>query len=228
MKLAIIMPVYNEKNTLKQILKKVQDTPYEKTILIVDDCSTDGSREIIQNEINEPNIIKLYNEVNSGKGAALQKGFKNVPEDCDITLIQDADLEYDPNEYGILLKPILENQADVVYGSRFKGVTRSMFFWHYIGNKFLSLVTNILYNAILTDMETCYKAFKSDIIRNLKINSKKFDVEPEITAKVLKAGYKVFEVPISYYGRDFAEGKKISWKDGFKALYTLFKYRIMN
>jgi len=227
-KLAIVMPVYNEKNTILQIIQKVQDTPFDKTIIIVDDCSTDGSREIIQNQITAPNIIKLYNEKNSGKGAALCKGFANVPDDCNIVIIQDADLEYDPEDYSILIKPIIDGYADVVYGSRFKGISASMFFWHYVGNKFLSFMTNILYNTIITDMETCYKTFRTEIIKDLKIKSKRFEVEPEITSKILKKGCRLVEVPIKYYGRNYDEGKKITWRDGFIALFTLIKYRFIN
>jgi glycosyltransferase involved in cell wall biosynthesis len=227
MKLAVLMPVYNEKKTLLEIYKKVQSNKFNKTIIIIDDCSDDGTTEIIKNEITDNNVIKIYSSKNQGKGAALQKGISSIPDDCDITLIQDADLEYDPDDYENLINPIIKGVADVVYGSRFKGVTRSMFFWHYLGNKFLSLLTNILYNTIITDMETCYKAFKTEVIKNIEINSKKFDFEPEITAKILKKKYRLYEAPINYYGRDYDEGKKITWKDGFAAAYTLLKYRFI-
>ncbi|HON57403.1 MAG TPA: glycosyltransferase family 2 protein, partial [bacterium] len=198
MKLAVVMPVYNEKNTILKILEKVQKTPFEKTIIIVDDCSTDGTREIIKEQIKYQNVIKIFSEKNEGKGAALAKGFKAVPDDCEITIIQDADLEYDPNDYGTLLMPIIDGYADVVYGSRFKGISTSMFFWHYVGNKFLSIMTNILYNTLITDMETCYKVFKTKLIKSIDIKSKRFDFEPEITAKILKRKCKLVEVPIKY------------------------------
>jgi glycosyltransferase involved in cell wall biosynthesis len=225
MKLAIVIPVYNEKETLTQIIQAVQDTEFDKTIILIDDGSTDGTRDIIENEINDSNIIKILCDKNGGKGSALRKGFASIPDDCDVVIIQDADLEYDPKEYSILINPIIKGKADVVYGSRFKGVTRSMFFWHYLGNRFLSFVTNLLYNSILSDMETCYKAFRRDIAVSLNIESSRFNVEPEITAKVLRKKYRIYEVPISYYGRDYIEGKKITWRDGFSALYTLIKYR---
>jgi len=228
MKLAIVMPVFNEKNTLLKILEKVQNTVFDKTIIIIDDCSNDGTSDIIKNQVNYSNVIKLFHEKNQGKGAALSYGFANVPDDCDIVIIQDADLEYDPEDYGILIKPIIEGYADVVYGSRFKGISTSMFFWHYLGNKFLSLMTNVLYNTVISDMETCYKVFKTPVIKSLKINAKRFEVEPEITAKVLNRGYKVVEVPIRFYARNYLEGKKITWRDGFIALYTLIKYKFIS
>ena len=228
MKLAIVMPVFNEKNTLLKILDKVKKTNFDKTIIIIDDCSTDGTTDIIKNQITDSNVIKLYHSKNMGKGAALSYGFQNVPDDCDIVIIQDADLEYDPEDYGILVKPIIEEYADVVYGSRFKGISTSMFFWHYLGNRFLSLMTNILYNTVISDMETCYKVFKTSAIKSLKITSKRFEVEPEITAKILNKGYRVVEVPIRFYGRNYLEGKKITWRDGFIALYTLIKFKFIN
>jgi len=227
MKIAVVIPVFNEKNTIIEIVDKVQKTSFEKTIIIVDDFSTDGSREIIKEKLNDSNIIKFYHDKNMGKGAALRTGFKNIPADCGITIIQDGDLEYDPEDYTIVLKPIIDGKADVAYGSRFKGISRSMFFWHYLGNKFLSLLTNVLYNTLISDMETCYKAFKSEIIRNVKITANRFDFEPEITAIILKKGYRLVEVPIQYYGRDYTEGKKITWRDGFAAMWTLIKYKFI-
>ncbi len=228
MKIAVVIPVYNEKNTLLEIIERVQNTKFEKTIILVDDFSTDGTRQLINDNVKSENILKFFHDKNMGKGAALRTGFANIPDDCEITIIQDADLEYDPEDYSIVLKPIIDLKADVVYGSRFKGISRSMFFWHYLGNKFLSLLTNILYNTLITDMETCYKAFKSGIIKNVKITANRFDFEPEITAIILKKKYRLVEVPIQYYGRDYNEGKKITWRDGFAAIWTLIKYKFKN
>lgn len=225
MLLSVVIPVYNEKNTLTTIIEKVQKVKIDKEIIIVDDYSTDGTREIL-NELKTDNIKIFYHDFNQGKGAALRTAFNHVQGD--YIIIQDADLEYEPAEYHVLLDPFIKFDADVVYGSRFKGNTRVMFFWHYLGNKFLSLVTNILYNTTITDMETCYKMFKKEVITSLKIESNRFDFEPEITAKVLKAKYKIFEVPISYNGRDYHEGKKITWRDGFMAVYKLFKYKFVD
>lgn len=224
MLLSVIIPVYNEKNTINILIEKVQKVDLEKEIIIVDDYSTDGTREILNN-IQDEKIKILYHEYNQGKGAALRTGFKHISGD--YVVIQDADLEYDPEEYHVLLEPFLKFDADVVYGSRFKGNTRAMFFWHYLGNKFLSFITNILYNTTITDMETCYKMFKKEVIESIKIDSNRFDFEPEITAKVLKRNYKIFEVPISYNGRDYYEGKKITWRDGFVALYKLIKFKFV-
>ena len=226
MLISVVMPVYNEKDTIEEIIRRVQNVDIEKEIIIIDDYSTDGTREIIKEKINAPNIVKIFNEKNMGKGYSVRQGFKVAKGD--YVVIQDADLEYDPEEYFVLLKPLQKGIADVVYGSRFKGVQRAMFFWHYVGNRFLSFVTNILYDAVLTDMETCYKMFKREVIQNLNLKANKFDIEPEITAKVLKKGYKIVEVPITYAGRDYTEGKKITWKDGFSALWTLIKYRFVD
>lgn len=224
MLLSIIMPVFNEIKTIEKIIDRVQNVDLEKEIIIIDDYSTDGTRAYLKT-IKTSNIKVYYHDVNKGKGAALRTGFKEAKGD--YVVIQDADLEYEPEEYKVLLEPILRYGADVVYGSRFKGNTRAMFFWHYLGNKFLSLLTNVLYNTTITDMETCYKMFKREIIQSIKIESDRFDFEPEITAKILKKNYKIFEVPISYNGRDYFEGKKITWKDGFAAVYTLIKYRFI-
>lgn len=223
-KVSILIPVYNEVSTLEEILKKVEEADFcglEKEIILIDDYSTDGTKELYP---KLPYKV-LYHEFNQGKGAALRDGFKEATGD--IVVIQDADLEYDPKDYHELIKLILENKADVCYGSRLNGgkPSRSFMFLHLLGNKFLSLLTNILYGSTLTDMETCYKAFKSEFIKGIDIKSNRFDFEPEITAKVLKRGARLFEVPISYYGREFSEGKKITWVDGIHAVKALIKFR---
>ncbi len=229
--LSILMPVYNEAATINEIIAKVEAVnlgDVRKELIIVDDGSKDGTREILKNLAqNSPHKIYFHGQ-NMGKGAALRTALTYATGD--IIIIQDADLEYDPAEYVDLIKPILEGRADVVYGSRLSGgkVSRAFNFWHYIGNKMLTLVTNLLYNSILSDMETCYKVFRADVIKNMQIKSNKFDFEPEITAKVLKRKYKLYEMSISYYGRDFAEGKKITWRDGFAAIWALIKYRFID
>jgi glycosyltransferase involved in cell wall biosynthesis len=224
MKLSIIIPVYNEKNTFNKIIEKVKAVPYEKEIIVIDDGSQDGTRDILKN-FKDPDVQIYYHDKNYGKGKAIRTGFEHITGD--VVLIQDADLEYDPQEYHILLKPLLDGKADVVYGSRFRGEGKSMMFWHALGNKFLTLVTNILFNSTLTDMETCYKVFKTKVIQGLDLKSNRFNIEPELTAKILKRGYRIYEVPISYAGREYSEGKKITWRDGFIALWTLIKYRIV-
>ena len=229
MRLSVIIPVYNEKNTLLEILKRVERVDMEKEIIIVDDFSTDGTREVLEGikTLESGKDIKIiFQEKNGGKGIAISKGLEYVTGD--YVIIQDGDLEYDPEDYHKLLKPIFKGKAEVVYGSRFTGEHRDMFFWHWIGNRFLTFVTNILYDTTLSDMETCYKLFKTNIIKNIKINAHRFDFEPEITAKVLKKGIRIYEVPISYAGREFHEGKKITWRDGFIALWTLLKYRVVD
>ncbi len=229
--LSILMPVYNEVATIDEIIAKVEAVnlgDVRKELIIVDDGSKDGTREILKNLAqSSPHKIYFHGQ-NMGKGAALRTALTYATGD--IIIIQDADLEYDPAEYVDLIKPILEGRADVVYGSRLSGgkVSRAFNFWHYIGNKMLTLVTNLLYNSILSDMETCYKVFRADVIKNMQIKSNKFDFEPEITAKVLKRKYKLYEMSISYYGRDFAEGKKITWRDGFAAIWALIKYRFID
>ncbi len=226
-KITILIPVYNEVNTLEEILNKVENTDFcglEKEIILIDDCSTDGTKEIYS---KFPYKV-LYHNVNKGKGAALRTGFKEA--NGDIIIIQDADLEYDPRDYKELIRLVLEDKADVVYGTRLTGVkpSRAFMFHHLLGNKFLTFVTNLLYCTTLTDMETCYKCFRADFIKDIKIHSNRFDFEPEITAKILKKGARLYELPISYYGREYKEGKKITWKDGIYALWTLIKYRFVD
>ena len=233
MKLSIVIPVYNERNTLRDILAKVMDTPYDKEVLLVDDGSTDGTREILKEIENEGDerIRVILHEVNQGKGAALRTGFQNVSGD--IVLIQDADLEYTPDDYPALLKPLQEGKADVVYGSRFLGggAHRCHLFWHYVVNKGLTLFSNMLTNLNLTDMETCYKVFRREVVERLDIQSARFGVEPEMTAKIARMTFngakcRIYEVPISYFGRDFAEGKKIGVKDGFQALWCIVRFNL--
>jgi glycosyltransferase involved in cell wall biosynthesis len=223
MEISIIIPVYNECATIREVVRRVLEQPFAKEVIIVDDCSTDGTRELLQQTEWPPNVHILYHEKNMGKGAAIRTAICAVTKD--ITIIQDADLEYNPSDFAILLRPIMDGVADVVYGSRFLGIHRSFMFHHYIGNKFLTLVTNVLYNNILTDMETGYKAFRTPILKSIVIRSNRFDFEPEITAKVSKRGYRIYEVPIYYAGRDYAEGKKITWRDAFAALWALLRFR---
>lgn len=220
------MPVYNECDTIGEIVKRVMDTELEKELIIVDDYSTDDTRDILKRMDGDSNIKVIYHEKNMGKGAALRTGFTHV---CgDIVIIQDADLEYNPQEYDKMLKPILDGRADVVYGSRFMTTEerRVLFFWHYLGNSFLTLLSNMTTNLNLSDMETCYKAFRIDVIKNINIEEDRFGFEPEITAKIAKKGYRIYEVGISYSGRDYSEGKKIEWKDGVRALWCIIKYGV--
>jgi glycosyltransferase involved in cell wall biosynthesis len=226
--LSIIVPVYNEEKTLLPLLKKVQNVKLlglKKQIIVINDGSTDKTAEVMK-KIKIPGIQIYQHDKNRGKGAAIRTAIPHTTGD--FVIIQDADLEYDPADYVIILKPLLDGRADVVYGSRFKGVGRAFLFWHYVGNKLLTFITNILYDTILTDMETCYKAFKGDLIRSIPLRSNRFDFEPEVTAKVLKRGVKLFEVPINYDGRNFEEGKKITWRDGVVALVCLIRYRFMD
>lgn len=230
--LSILIPVYNEAKTIIPLLDLVKSAQIEgllRELIIVDDGSTDGTTEILKTlEAHKYNAKIFYHKRNQGKGAALRTAQQHAAGD--IIIIQDADLEYDPNEYAKLLAPILNGRADVVYGSRLSGgsITRSFKFMHLFGNKFLSLLTNVLYDCTLTDMETCYKVMRGPIFKAISIKSNRFDFEPEITAKILKQGVRFYEMPISYYGRDYSEGKKITWKDGFVAIWTLFKYRFVD
>jgi glycosyltransferase involved in cell wall biosynthesis len=228
-RLSIVMPVYNESGTLREILKQVRAVELpgiEKEILVVDDGSTDGSRDVLGEEARAGDLRIFHHEHNSGKGAAVRTGIEQATGD--IILIQDADLEYDPRDYPQLIRPIVEGRVTVVYGSRFLGPRKAMLFWHMLGNKLLTLTTNLLYNAILSDMETCYKCFRADVVKGLVLRAKRFELEPEITAKVLKRGHRIFEVPISYYGREYEEGKKIGWRDAPLAFWTLLKYRFVD
>lgn len=241
MKLSVIIPVYNEKKTIQHILSKVQAVDVDKEIVIVDDCSTDGTREwldelskaekhfylsILDTYLPVSNIRVFFQPKNQGKGAAIGRGFKEALGD--VVIIQDADLEYDPREYPSLIAPIREGFADVVYGSRFIGGNphRILFFWHSIGNHFLTFFSNMFTNLNLTDMETCYKVFRREVIQSITIKEKRFGVEPEITAKIAKKKVRLYEVGISYYGRTYEEGKKINWKDGFSALWCIVKYNL--
>jgi glycosyltransferase involved in cell wall biosynthesis len=226
MLLSVVVPVYNEKDTVLKLVRSVQGVDMKKEIILVDDYSNDGTREILKSLEEEEGVSVFYHSCNQGKGAALRTGFRQVKGD--IAIIQDADLEYDPQEYPRLIKPILDGKADVVYGSRFIGgeIHRVHLFWHYVGNTFLTLLSNMLTNLNLTDMETCYKVFKTSVIRNIRIKSNRFGVEPELTAKVARLKCRVYEVPISYSGRDYSEGKKIGWKDGFSAIWCIIRFNV--
>jgi len=223
MKLSVIIPVYNEAKTILEIIKRVKEVPFEKEIIVVDDGSTDGTARIL--EENRQGLTVLFNEKNSGKGAAIRAALPHVTGD--VVIIQDADLEYHPSEYPRLIAPILEGVADVVYGSRFQGGThRVLYFWHAVGNKMITTLSNMLTDLNLSDMETGYKAFRAEVLRGIEIESNRFGFEPEITAKISKMGCRIYEIPISYWGRDYTEGKKISWKDGIAALYWILKYNL--
>ena len=224
LKLSIVIPVYNERETLETVVAKVNAVDYEKEIILIDDYSTDGTREILKNYENKENFQVLYHNRNQGKGAALRTGFAKVSGD--IIIIQDADLEYNPSDYGILIEPILDGRADVVYGSRFLGGPhRVLFFWHYVGNMVLTTWSNMFTNVNLTDMETGYKVFTKEVNESLALKCNRFGFEPEFTAKVAKNKFRIYEVPISYNGRDYSEGKKITWKDGVAAIWYIFKFR---
>ena len=227
MKLSVLVPVYNEKGTIEQILKRIKSVDIDKEIIVVDDGSTDGTKEVLS-ALKEPGIKVIFHQKNLGKGAALRTAIKEASGD--IVIFQDADLEYDPNDYASLIKPITEGMADVVYGSRMLGgkLQRVYMFWHKLGNNFLTFLVNLLYNTTLTDMETGYKVFKREVIKGLNLKSNDFAIEPEITAKIFKKKYRVYETSISYYGRNYEEGKKISWRDGFPAIWTILKYRFVD
>jgi len=226
MRLSVIIPAYNEAATIAEILKQVRAVGLASEIIVVEDGSTDGTREILKAEETAPSTTVLYHDRNRGKGTAVRAGLERATGD--IILLQDADLEYDPRDYPSMIRPIEEGRVKVVYGSRFLGPRKAMLFWHMLGNKTLTLITNVLYNTILSDMETGYKAFHADLIKSIPLKSRRFEVEPEITAKVLKRGHRIFEVPISYYGREYSEGKKITWREGPKAIWTLIKYRFVD
>ena len=221
--LSVLMPVYNERATVTEMVERVLAVPVRKELIVVDDASTDGSREILQQLAAQKGFTVLLQEKNQGKGAAVRRAIGAVTGD--IVVIQDADLEYSPEEYPDLLDLIKKGKADAVFGSRFIGRHRCFLFTHYLANLFLNLVTNILYNTTMTDMETCFKAVRGELLRSLPLSSNRFGIEPEITAKLFKREARVYEVPITYEGRDYAEGKKITWKDGFPALWALIKFR---
>ena len=226
MKLSIVMPVYNERQFVREIIDRVMAVKLDgmdRELIVVDDCSKDGTRDVLKG-LEMPSVTVVYHEQNQGKGAALRSGFARCTGD--MILIQDADLEYNPSDYPALLKPILDRNADVVYGSRFLGGPhRVHLFWHMVGNQFLTLLSNMMSNLNLTDMETCYKVFRREVLEGMTLESNRFGFEPEFTLKVARGGWRVYEVPISYHGRDYTEGKKIGWKDGVSAVYTIVKYR---
>jgi glycosyltransferase involved in cell wall biosynthesis len=225
-RLSVVVPVFNERNTVIEIVRRMRqvDLPLELEIVIVDDGSSDGTRAILP-QLEDSTVRVVLHPENRGKGAAIRTGLAHTTGD--LVLIQDADLEYDPQDWPKLLNPVLRGKAQAVYGSRFTGERRNMLFWHWMGNRFLSLVTNVLYNTTISDMETCYKLVDRALLDGLELKANRFDFEPEITAKLLRRGVRIYEVPISYTGRDFDEGKKISWRDGFVALWTLVKYRFV-
>ena len=226
-KLSVIVPVFDERNTVVEIIRRMRqvELPLDLEIVVVDDGSTDGTRAVLR-QLGDSTVRVLTHEVNRGKGAAIRTGLAHVTGD--LVLVQDADLEYDPEDWPKLLAPIQSGKARVVYGSRFTGERRNMLFLHWVGNRFLSLVTNVLYNTTLSDMQTCYKLFDRSLLDGITLRAERFEFEPEITAKILRRGIRIYEVPISYTGREFDEGKKITWRDGVTALWTLVKYRIVD
>ena len=226
-KLSVIVPVFDERNTVVEIVRRMRavDLPVDLEIVIVDDGSTDGTRDVLR-QLGDSTVRVITHEANRGKGAAIRSGLAQVHGD--LVLVQDADLEYDPEDWPKLLNPMMRGKAQVVYGSRFTGERRNMLFLHWVGNRFLSLVTNVLYNTTLSDMETCYKLFDRTVLQGMKLRAMRFEFEPEVTAKILRRGIRIYEVPISYTGREVDEGKKITWRDGFIALWTLVKYRFVD
>lgn len=221
--LSVVMPVFNEAATVEEIIRRVRAVPLRTQLIVVDDASTDGTRDRLQRLQGELGFTLLLQPRNRGKGAALRRAFQEVRGD--LVVIQDADLEYSPEEFPMLIEPICQGRADVVYGSRFLGRHRVFLFAHYLGNRLLTLMTNVLYNTMLTDMETCYKVMRADVIRSMTLRSNGFGIEPELTAKIFKRGYRVYEVPITYDGRGYEDGKKIGWRDGVVALWVLLRYR---
>ncbi|MHC4993897.1 MAG: glycosyltransferase family 2 protein [Planctomycetota bacterium] len=228
MKLSVVIPVYNEAQTLRGVVERVRAVGVDKELIIVDDRSTDGTRGVLEEMAEAGDITAVYQDENRGKGAALRAGFAHATGD--IVIVQDADHEYDPNEYPKLIEPILDGRADVVYGSRFAGgeCHRVLYFWHSLGNRFLTLLSNMLTDLNLTDMETCYKVFRREIIQSIELQEDRFGFEPEVTAKLAKKRCRIYEVGISYSGRTYAEGKKIGWKDGFQAIWCILKYNLLS
>jgi glycosyltransferase involved in cell wall biosynthesis len=229
MKLSIVIPVYNERHTIELLLKRVEAAPHEKEIILVDDGSTDGTREVLERLARDHrDQVRLFlHAQNRGKGAAIRTAIEHVTGD--IAIIQDADLEYDPQDYPALLEPILEGHADVVFGNRFHGGShRVLYFWHYVGNRFLTNLCNMMTNLNLSDMEVGYKVFRTDVLQRLRLKSDRFGIEPELTVKVAKLGCRIYEVPIAYHGRTYAEGKKITWRDGIAALYCILRFRLFD
>jgi len=228
-KLTVVIPIYNERDTIELVLKRVEAVPYEKEIILVDDASTDGTREILERLVwNYRDHVRLFfHQSNRGKGAAIRTAIEHITGD--IVIIQDADLEYDPHDYPRLLEPILEGHADVVFGNRFHGGPhRVLYFWHYQGNRLLTTLCNMLTNLNLTDMEVGYKVFRAEALQRLRLKSNRFGIEPELTVKVAKLGCRIYEVPIAYHGRTYAEGKKITWRDGLAALYSIIRFRLFD